>query len=350
MLIGACHGFNFILCVDQATTHSIPFLMYINRALHHPAADEPTSGLDSTTAMHLLTTLRQLASGGRAVVTTIHQPSSRLYMQLDKLLLLSEGHVMYYGESLDSTNATWWCQYLLYACKFQMTQDKGYVFLWYCQHKSYLVCMPCQEILGHCCFRLRYTFNTLISKWYPQLIWRFIHCSSISLHYVGYSIVWQGSTDLKCCVSSSFQPQERGRGVSLAQTSQSCLLTWFAYHRSDCFGGCVGKADMAADWFEKLGYPLTRGVNQADFFLDLASGDVSTKKIKGEDARQHCIACSEKFLLHNSDGFNAGTSLSENQLGSELWSAAEVIFASFICSYLYREVLCRAASLCHYTV
>ena len=60
-------------------------------------ADEPTSGLDSTTAMHLLTTLRELASGGRAVVTTIHQPSSRLYFQLDKLLLLSEGHVMYYG-------------------------------------------------------------------------------------------------------------------------------------------------------------------------------------------------------------------------------------------------------------
>jgi len=61
-------------------------------------ADEPTSGLDSTTAMHLLTTLRELASGGRAVVTTIHQPSSRLYFQLDKLLLLSEGHVLYYGE------------------------------------------------------------------------------------------------------------------------------------------------------------------------------------------------------------------------------------------------------------
>ncbi len=35
--------------------------------------DEPTSGLDATTAMHLLTCLRQLASGGRAVITTIHQ-------------------------------------------------------------------------------------------------------------------------------------------------------------------------------------------------------------------------------------------------------------------------------------
>jgi ABC-type multidrug transport system ATPase subunit len=61
--------------------------------------DEPTSGLDSTTALHLLVTLRQLALGGRAIATTIHQPSSRLYQQLDKLMLLAEGHVMYYGKA-----------------------------------------------------------------------------------------------------------------------------------------------------------------------------------------------------------------------------------------------------------
>ncbi len=41
--------------------------------------------------MHLLTSLRKLAVGGRSVITTIHQPSSRLYQQLDKLLLLSQG-------------------------------------------------------------------------------------------------------------------------------------------------------------------------------------------------------------------------------------------------------------------
>ena len=34
---------------------------------------EPTSGLDSTTAMHVLEILRGLATGGRAVLTTIHQ-------------------------------------------------------------------------------------------------------------------------------------------------------------------------------------------------------------------------------------------------------------------------------------
>ena len=61
--------------------------------------DEPTSGLDATTALHLMITLRHLATGGRAIATTIHQPSSRLYQQLDSLMLLAEGHVVYYGRA-----------------------------------------------------------------------------------------------------------------------------------------------------------------------------------------------------------------------------------------------------------
>lgn len=36
--------------------------------------DEPTSGLDSTTAMRLLTTLRQLSIGGRAIVWPTNPP------------------------------------------------------------------------------------------------------------------------------------------------------------------------------------------------------------------------------------------------------------------------------------
>ena len=70
--------------------------------------DEPTSGLDSTTAMRLVTTLRSLAAGGRAVATTIHQPSSRLFQLLDKLLLLSEGHAIYYGRA--SLAADWFAR------------------------------------------------------------------------------------------------------------------------------------------------------------------------------------------------------------------------------------------------
>ncbi|GER56220.1 ABC transporter family protein [Striga asiatica] len=59
--------------------------------------DEPTSGLDSTTAHRILATVKGLAAGGRTVITTIHQPSSRLYHMFDKLVLLSEGRPIYYG-------------------------------------------------------------------------------------------------------------------------------------------------------------------------------------------------------------------------------------------------------------
>ena len=59
--------------------------------------DEPTSGLDSTTAHRIVTTIKRLASGGRTVVTTIHQPSSRIYHMFDKVVLLSEGSPIYYG-------------------------------------------------------------------------------------------------------------------------------------------------------------------------------------------------------------------------------------------------------------
>lgn len=59
--------------------------------------DEPTSGLDSTTAMSLVQTLKQLARDGRSIITTIHQPSSRLFQQLDRLMLMSSGELMYSG-------------------------------------------------------------------------------------------------------------------------------------------------------------------------------------------------------------------------------------------------------------
>ncbi|XP_059642806.1 ABC transporter G family member 14 [Cornus florida] len=59
--------------------------------------DEPTSGLDSTTAQRIISTVKRLASGGKTVITTIHQPSSRLYHMFDKIVLLSEGCPIYYG-------------------------------------------------------------------------------------------------------------------------------------------------------------------------------------------------------------------------------------------------------------
>ncbi|XWS52027.1 hypothetical protein CRYUN_Cryun11dG0032200 [Craigia yunnanensis] len=60
--------------------------------------DEPTSGLDSTTAQRIVSTLLELAKGGRTIVLTIHQPSSRLFYMFHKVLLLSEGDALYFGQ------------------------------------------------------------------------------------------------------------------------------------------------------------------------------------------------------------------------------------------------------------
>ncbi|RHN58045.1 putative polar-amino-acid-transporting ATPase [Medicago truncatula] len=64
--------------------------------------DEPTSGLDSTSANKLLLTLQGLAKAGRTIITTIHQPSSRIFNMFDKLLLISEGSPVYYGKARDT--------------------------------------------------------------------------------------------------------------------------------------------------------------------------------------------------------------------------------------------------------
>ncbi|PIA50432.1 hypothetical protein AQUCO_01300877v1 [Aquilegia coerulea] len=69
--------------------------------------DEPTSGLDSTTAQRILTTIKRLAGGGRTVVITIHQPSSRLYHMFDKVVLISEGCPIYHGPA--STALDYFC-------------------------------------------------------------------------------------------------------------------------------------------------------------------------------------------------------------------------------------------------
>ncbi|URD72647.1 ABC-2 type transporter [Musa troglodytarum] len=64
--------------------------------------DEPTSGLDSASASKLLIILQNLAKVGRTVITTIHQPSSRIFYMFDKLLLMSEGQTIYHGNARES--------------------------------------------------------------------------------------------------------------------------------------------------------------------------------------------------------------------------------------------------------
>ncbi|KAL0326064.1 UNVERIFIED_CONTAM: ABC transporter G family member 22 [Sesamum radiatum] len=64
--------------------------------------DEPTSGLDSTTALRIIQMLCNIAQAGKTVVTTIHQPSSRLFSKFDKLILLSNGCSLYFGKASEA--------------------------------------------------------------------------------------------------------------------------------------------------------------------------------------------------------------------------------------------------------
>jgi len=59
--------------------------------------DEPTSGLDATTAAGVIASLRKLADTGKTVVSSIHQPSSKIFLSFDRVLLLADGHTVYYG-------------------------------------------------------------------------------------------------------------------------------------------------------------------------------------------------------------------------------------------------------------
>ncbi|ESR43242.1 hypothetical protein CICLE_v10011143mg [Citrus x clementina] len=64
--------------------------------------DEPTSGLDSTTALRTVQMLQDIAEAGKTVVTTIHQPSSRLFHKFDKLILLGKGSLLYFGKASEA--------------------------------------------------------------------------------------------------------------------------------------------------------------------------------------------------------------------------------------------------------
>ncbi|XP_057974027.1 ABC transporter G family member 22-like [Malania oleifera] len=64
--------------------------------------DEPTSGLDSTTALRIVQMLQNIAGAGKTVVTTIHQPSSRLFSKFDKLILLGKGSSLYFGKASEA--------------------------------------------------------------------------------------------------------------------------------------------------------------------------------------------------------------------------------------------------------
>jgi ABC-type multidrug transport system ATPase subunit/ABC-type multidrug transport system permease subunit len=66
--------------------------------------DEPTSGLDSQSAWSVVRLMRKLANSGQAILCTIHQPSSVLFEQFDRLLLLKKGgEIVFFGDIGDQS-------------------------------------------------------------------------------------------------------------------------------------------------------------------------------------------------------------------------------------------------------
>ena len=60
--------------------------------------DEPTSGLDSASAAAIMDLLDTVATKfNKAIICSIHQPQSRIFMSFDQLMLLARGGVAYFG-------------------------------------------------------------------------------------------------------------------------------------------------------------------------------------------------------------------------------------------------------------
>ncbi len=65
--------------------------------------DEPTSGLSSTDSETVIDLLRDQTYKGTLVLINIHQPSSDIFKQFDKLIVLDRGgRTVYYGNPLDA--------------------------------------------------------------------------------------------------------------------------------------------------------------------------------------------------------------------------------------------------------
>jgi len=69
---------------------------------HMVFLDEPTTGLDSFTANILVDILLELKNENKTIVCTIHQPTSEMFFKFDRLMLMAEGRIIYFGDAVQA--------------------------------------------------------------------------------------------------------------------------------------------------------------------------------------------------------------------------------------------------------
>ncbi|KAG5892103.1 hypothetical protein JTB14_008072 [Gonioctena quinquepunctata] len=75
--------------------------------------DEPTTGLDSYSAHKLVSMMNGMASKGKTILCTIHQPSSDIFAMFSQLILVAEGRIAYMGST---NNALEFFERMGYTC------------------------------------------------------------------------------------------------------------------------------------------------------------------------------------------------------------------------------------------
>merc|ERR1711871_512624 len=62
------------------------------------------TGLDSARASLVMRILRTIASKQKTVIMTIHQPSSAIFQQFDRVMLMAPGgHLVFHGTAADAS-------------------------------------------------------------------------------------------------------------------------------------------------------------------------------------------------------------------------------------------------------
>ncbi|KAG5328000.1 SCRT protein, partial [Acromyrmex charruanus] len=92
--------------------------------------DEPTRGLDTFAAMHVVQSLKLIASRGTMVFCTIHQPGMTIYNIFSHVILMADGRSVYFGTL---RNATDFFENQNYRCPTNYDESEYYVNILSCR-------------------------------------------------------------------------------------------------------------------------------------------------------------------------------------------------------------------------